>query len=158
MTQQTALRKATTTDLQDLKTLFVGTIRQVCSSHYTPEQIKVWTASVENEKRWSDMISDQYVLVAEQEKKIVGFATLHQGNYLDFFYVHKDHQGQGIAKKLYQAIEAEALRQGYSQISSDISKTARPFFEKQGFQVVRKQNIVRKQVKLTNFKMRKVLP
>ncbi|MBL7472559.1 GNAT family N-acetyltransferase [Robertkochia sediminum] len=157
MTQPTALRKATVSDLNELQTLFVQTIKEVCRKDYTPEQIKVWTASVENEKRWSDMIRDQYVLVAEKENKIIGFATLDQGNYLDFFYVHKDHQGQGIAKKLYTVIEAEALRQGHSQLTSDISKTARLFFEKQGFEVMKEQTIVRMDIELNNFKMKKEL-
>ena len=40
-------------------------------------------------------------------------------------------------------------------LTSDVSKTARPFFEKVGFEVIKKQTVVRQGVELTNFKMKK---
>lgn len=151
------IRKGTPADLKALQELFVGTITTVCSAHYAPEQIEVWASSAKNSQRWNDMIANQYVLVAESDMQIAGFATLHHGVYIDFFYIHKDHQRQGIALQLYTAIEKEAIREGHTEIWSDISKTARPFFEKRGFRVIKEQTIVRKQVALTNIKMKKSL-
>jgi putative acetyltransferase len=89
--------------------------------------------------------------------KIVGFASLDNGDYIDLLYVHKDYLRQGLAYKLYTAIEEEVKRQGQTELTSDVSKTARPFFEKVGFVVIKEQTVVRKNVKMTNFKMIKKL-
>ena len=42
-------------------------------------------------------------------------------------------------------------------MTSDVSKTARQFFEKVGFEVIEEQSVVRKNVELTNYKMKKKL-
>lgn len=157
MPNHITLRKGQISDLGELQQLFVDTISTVCSADYNPEQIKVWTSSVENKDRWEKIITDQFVLVAQKVNEIVGFASLDKGDYIDLFYVHKDHQQQGIAKKLYEAIEAEAKRQGQTALTSDVSITAKPFFGKVGFRVVNDQTVVRHDVELTNYKMEKQL-
>ena len=94
-------------------------------------------------------------MVAQQHDKIVGFVTLDNGNFIDFLYVHKNHQRQGIENSLYKNIENEARRQKQTVLTSDVSKTARPIFLKVGFEVTKKQTVVRQGVELTNFKMKK---
>lgn len=96
-------------------------------------------------------------MVAERENKIVGFATIENGNYIDLFYVHKDFQRQGIAQKLYEEIEAEAKRQWQTKLTSEVSKTAKAFFKHVGFEEIKRQKIIRKDVELINFKMIKEL-
>ena len=144
-------------DLQTLQSLFTQTIQTVCRKDYSPEQINAWTASVDNTKRWVDLINDQYVLLALDQNTVAGFASLKDNHYLDFFYVHKDYQGQGVAKQLYAAIEKAALTHNAATITSDISITAKPFFESRGFVTIQQQeNHVRGEV-LTNYKMMKKL-
>src|SRR5688572_1623093 len=97
------IRFAKEDDLAEMQELFVGTIKAVCNKDYHADQIKVWTKSVENKKRWLTKISEQYFLIAQLDQKIVGYASL-EGNYFDFLYVHKDFQGLGIATRLLQEI------------------------------------------------------
>lgn len=54
-------------------------------------------------------------------------------------------------------IEEEAIRQGQTELSADVSKTARLFFESVGFEVVKEQTVIRPNVELINFKMKKRL-
>ncbi|ESU22750.1 alpha/beta hydrolase fold protein [Flavobacterium enshiense DK69] len=157
MTLQLTIRPGTIYDLAELLQLFVDTITTVCTNDYNDQQIKVWTSGAEDEERWFDMLSNQFVLVAEDAEKIIGFCTLDKGNYVDLMYVHKDYQGQGIASRLYSEIEKEAIKIGNKRLTSDVSITARPFFEKVGFKVVTKQIVVRKGIELINFKMSKEL-
>jgi putative acetyltransferase len=153
------IRKGQPGDLPDIQKLFVETIRSVCSVDYNEEQIKVWTSSVENKERWNHIMSDQVVLLAQSDEKVVGFSSLGNRNYIDLLYVHKDYQGQGIALKLYEAIEEQAIQFEQTALYSDVSITAKPFFEKVGFTVLRKQTVLRQNIELTNFKMvKKVNP
>lgn len=151
------LRNGKLEDLAELQQLFVDTIKTICRNDYTTEQIKVWTSGIENIERWEKIFKTQYVLVAERENKIVGFATLENGNYIDLLYVHKDFQRQGIAQKLYEKIEVEARRQRQTKLTSDVSKTAKLFFKHVGFEKIKEQKIIRKDVELINFKMIKEL-
>jgi len=151
------IRKGKEADLPEILQLFAATIDAVCRKDYTPQQLEAWKSGAENEERWRKVIRDQYVVIALKENKIAGFCTLDQGNYIDLLFVHKDEQQKGIASILYQEVENEALRQREKQLTAEVSKTARPFFEKIGFQVVQEQEVNIKGVTLTNYKMIKIL-
>lgn len=150
-------RKATLGDLKEMQELFVATIKSVCQKEYNEQQIEVWTSGVNNTERWIEVIEKQFVLLALIENKIVGYGTLKDTNYIDFFYIHKDFQRQGIANKLLTLLELEAKKRSSKTITSDISITAKPFFEKKGFIVKAKQKNIKSGVELINYKMEKNL-
>ena len=133
------IRKGQLEDLTELRFLFVETIKSVCKTDYNSEQIEVWTYSIKNKERWIEIMINQLVLIAQIGNKIVGFTSLAYGNYIDLLYVHKDYQGQGIAHKLYTNIENVAIQQGQTELKSDVSKTAKTFFEKVGFELIRNE-------------------
>jgi putative acetyltransferase len=151
------IREGNIQDLQELQKLFVDTVKEICKADYNTEQISVWISSIENKERWQEKLKTQFVLVAEENGKIAGFCSLDKGNYLDLLYVSKDYQRQGVANKLYTEIENEARRLNQPELTSDVSKTARMFFEKMGFIVVKVQTVNIKAVELTNYKMKKSL-
>lgn len=151
-------RNAVLEDLPAMKALYRETILTVCRKDYTEEELKVWSSSANKEERWLDMAVNQFVLLAEIDGVLVGFGTLRDYNYIDFFYVHKDFQGMGIARELLARLLQEAESHGTKLLSSDISMTAKPFFEKQGFKVVARQENIRGEVILINYKMIKHLP
>jgi|SRR6218665_284797 len=151
------LRIAQMSDLNEMKKLYVETIKFICCKDYNDEQTAVWASTAGNTDRWNNMIKNQLVIIAEKNNKIVGYGTLDNGNYIDFFYIHKDFQGQGIANHILAQIETHAKKTGTIRLSSDVSITARPFFEKKGFQVLKEQKNIRNGVELINFKMEKAL-
>ncbi len=152
------IRRALLDDLTEMQKLFVETIETVCKKDYLPEQIKVWTSSIEHTNRWTDKLQKQYFLIAQIENKIVGYSSLQDKDYLDILYVHKDFQRQGIANVLYTEIEKEAIKRGSKILNSDVSVTAKPFFEKKGFKLQSEQKNIINGVEITNFKMTKDLP
>lgn len=151
-------RNATPDDLPAMKMLYAGTILSVCRKDYTEEQAKVWAASVNKEERWLGVVANQYVLLAEINNVLVGFGTLKGHNYIDFFYVHKDYQGQGVARALLEQLLDKAITEGERLLTSDISLTARSFFEKNGFKTVAEQHNARGEQVLINYKMIRHLP
>jgi putative acetyltransferase len=154
---QIKIKKGLSNDLLELQGLFVDTISNVCRTDYNRNQIDAWTSTIENQKRWQDILTNQFVLLARDKEILVGFCTLDKGNYVDFLYVHKDYQRQGVAYKLYLEIEQEAKRQLQTELTSEVSKTARLFFEKVGFKVMNEQTVMVQDVELTNYKMTKKL-
>lgn len=150
-------RKATISDLKEMQELYIETIQSVCKSDYNPAQIEAWISGVHNTDRWLEVITTQFVLLAISENKITGFGTLKDNNYIDFFYIHKDFQRQGIADKILTELELEARKHHTITLISDISITAKPFFEKKGFTVKAEQKNIKLGVELINYKMEKEL-
>lgn len=150
-----SIRKGILSELPQIKELFVGTIASVCQIDYNTEQIEVWKSSINNIDRWNNLIINQYFIVAEIDKEIVGFASLDHGNYIDMLYVHKDFQRQGIAQRLYDHLEHKSKYLNMETLTADVSKTAKPFFERNGFTTIARQVQVRSAVEIVNYKMQK---
>lgn len=151
------IRKGVLQEIEEISVLFSETIDTICSYDYNSEQIAAWKSSSGDQQRWHRLIENQYFIIAILNGKIVGFASLDQGNYVDVMYVHRDFQRQGIAQKLYNTLENEAKRQKSTFITADVSKTAKPFFETNGFKVTTEQIQIRNEVEIPNYNMQKQL-
>ena len=144
-------------DAPEIVRLFYETVRSVNRSDYSKEQVEAWAPEVPAATAWHERMAARKTLVAVDNDEVVGFAELKEDGYLDMFYLRKDIVGRGVGKCLYRAVEHEARSLGIGWISTEASITARPFFERQGFRVVREQVVRRWGVGLTNFVMRKML-
>ena len=72
--------------------------------------------------------------------------------YLDRLYVHKDHQGIGIATALCEKLDASVES---ATVTTHAFITARPFFEDRGYVVKKEQQVERQGILLTNYVMEK---
>ena len=90
-------------------------------------------------------------LVALEDGAVIGFGDIDGSGYLDRLYVHRCHQGKGVATALCDRLEQVCA----GVISTHASITAKPFFEKRGYRVIREQQVERQGVALTNFVMEK---
>ena len=145
-------------DAPEIVRLFFETVRSVNRADYSDEQLEAWAPGVPDPEEWHARMAGRRTLVAEEGGEVVGFAELEYDGRLDMLYVRKDAVGRGVGRQLYEAVEREARGQGLGWIFTEASITARPFFEQQGFRVVREQMISRRGVSMTNFVMEKELP
>ena len=72
--------------------------------------------------------------------------------YLDRLYVHKDHQGIGIATALCEKLEASVES---ATVTTHAFITARPFFDDRVYVVKKEQQVERQGILLTNYVMEK---
>lgn len=144
-------------DVYEIVRLFYETVRSVNRSDYSKEQVEAWVPEVPDVVAWHARMSARKTLVAVENGEVIGFAELEENGYLDMLYLRKDVLGRGVGLRLYRAVEDEARNLGLGRISTEASITARPFFERQGFRVVRRQTVRRRGVGLTNFVMEKRL-
>ncbi len=144
-------------DAPGIVRLFYETVRSVNRAHYSEEQVAAWAPEVPDAHGWHVRMSARLTLVAEEEGEVVGFAELEDGH-LDMLYVRNDAVGRGVGARLYEAVEREALGRGHGRITTEASITARPFFERLGFRLVREQTVRRRGVEMTNFVMEKDVP
>ena len=144
-------------DATEIVHLFYETVRSVNRSDYSKEQIEAWAPEVPDAAAWHARMSARKTLVAVDNDEVVGFAELEEAGRLDMLYLRKDALGRGLGQRLYRVVEDEGRNLGLGGISTEASITARPFFERQGFRMVRKQTVWRRGVGLTNFVMEKKL-
>lgn len=147
------LRKYRSDDVAALAGLFYETVHCVNQKDYTKEQLDAWATGKIDLKEWDRSFLQRLCIVAVVDEIIVGFGDLDQMGYLDRLYVHKDYQRKGIATAICNELE----RAFFGKITVHASVTARPFFEKRGYQVVREQQVERQGIFLKNFLMEKIL-
>jgi putative acetyltransferase len=147
------LRPYRSDDGPELLALFRDTIRRVNCRDYSPTQIAAWASDDIDPARWSERFAGRFVSVAEAAGRPVGFGELEADGHIDRFYVSADHQGRGIGGRLMAAIVAEARRLGIGRLYSEVSITARPFFEGQGFVVLAPQVVTCREVEFVNYRM-----
>jgi len=150
------IRRADIDDIQEIKQLFRETILNVNRKDYTTAQVECWSARGNDDNVWKERLKEQYFIIAITRNIIVGFAALKMDGYLNSLFVHKDYQNIGVASSLLSEIERYAERNNLRILTADVSITARPFFEKKGY-LVMKQQIVDIGVKMSNYKMQKEL-
>lgn len=147
---------ANLSDIPELKELYKGVILSVNRKDYSEAEVEDWASCGDNDAHWEQLITDLYFIIAkDEENRIAGFSSINNDGYLHSMFVDKDFQGRGIATFLYQAIENYAIKNGINKITSEVSITARPFFEKQGFVTDEEQKRKAKNLFLTNFRMSK---
>lgn len=140
-------------DLEQIIELFNNSIRNVCKNDYNQAQINVWAKTPETIDRnvWHQTFSQSNSWVVELDNKIVGFINIYNNGYLDKLYVDHKHQRCGIATLLCD--QAENIPT--SQVNSDVSKTALPFFTNRGYKVQSEETKIINHVPILRYKMQK---
>lgn len=145
------IRKYQQSDCKELTELFYNTVHTVNAKDYTEKQLNVWATGQMDLRQWNLSLQEHYSVVAVENDRIVGFGDIDKTGYLDRLFVHADYQRKGIATSICNQLEQ--LVEG--NITTHASITARPFFEKRGYKVVKEQQVERQGIFLTNYVMAK---
>jgi len=138
--------------------LFLAAVTQTASADYTGDQIQAWADPNGRDLRhWVEAMEARNSFVATMSGQLAGFSDVGSDGYIDMMFVAPRFSRCGAARKLLAHGEMLARIWEVPQLSADVSITARPLFESQGFVVVAEQSPVKRGVALTNFKMRKTL-
>ncbi|MCB0495578.1 MAG: GNAT family N-acetyltransferase [Cyclobacteriaceae bacterium] len=149
------LRNAALNDVPILQEMVCQTITEICAKDYSKRQIEVWVYAVKNSEKWQNRVKDQQMRIAQIDGRIVGVASLKDNCYIDLMYVAKDFQNLGIANRLLQDITLIAIENNTKKLESDVSITAKGYFESKGFKVVRENRNMLNGTELINFRMEK---
>ena len=145
-------------DAADTLEVFLAAITQTASADYTAKQIQAWADPDGRDlDRWNAEMASRRSFVAIVGGQIAGFSDVGHEGYVDMMFVSPTFLRRGVARELLHYGETLARGRNVGELSADVSVTARPFFEGQGFEVLAEQASVTRGVTLKNFRMRKSL-
>jgi putative acetyltransferase len=142
---------------QALFEVYYSAIHLVACRDYTPEQIQAWAPKDLDPILWKNRILGINPFVAQLNGKILGYADLQSNGYIDHFFVSGTHPRAGIGTLLMKHLLHEALALNLTELTSDVSRTAQPFYERFGFSVVEERNQELRGVVIPNAFMRRAL-
>ncbi|MGL5823081.1 MAG: GNAT family N-acetyltransferase [Sarcina sp.] len=145
------IREYKESDCKEITELFYNTVHTINSRDYSKKQLAVWARDTINLEEWNSSLKKNYTLVAVEDNIIVGFGDMSKVGYLDRLYVHKDYQGRGIATDICDKLEKKII----GSIVTHASITAKLFFEKRNYKVLRQQQVERHGIILINYVMKK---
>lgn len=154
-TRTVAIRPYRSSDLADLVRLFSESVHVLGAAHYDTAQREAWAPQAPDRAAWNTRLSQQNVLVAEEDCRICGFIAYTDSGHVDMLFVAPTYARKKVGTALYQATEAALAAAGIQAISTEASLIARPFFERQGFFVEEAQEVERGGAVLARFLMRK---
>jgi len=144
-------------DAPILWALFYNTIRNINLRDYTEHQVKAWAPDEFDAQLWLKKMTAIQPFVAELDGVIVGYSDVQPSGLVDHFFCHHEYQGQGVGRALMTHVIKQAEAKGLNRIYSEVSITARPFYEHMGFTVVNEQQIEVRGATLANYVMERHL-
>ncbi len=144
-------------DAPQIAQLFHTTVREINIRDYSRRQVEAWAPDNLEFRNWAERCAECFTYVADRDGTIAGFAELESNGHIDCFYCHKDYQRCGVGRQLYQAIESKASALNLRRLFVEASITAKPFFQKMGFEVVQMQQIDCRGETFVNYAMEKHL-
>ena len=150
------IRQFRESDAVALWQLLYNTIHQVNIRDYTQPQVEAWAPNTYNLDEWNLKMKQINPFIAEYDGRILGYADLQADGLIDHFFCHHECQGKGVGRLLMENIFQQANHQGIGVLYSNVSITARPFFERFGFRVKAEQQVERHGQVLINYRMEKI--
>lgn len=131
------IRLAQDGDYAAIARLHRQTIRHINSKDYPEDAIQVWSAR-SNAQRFRGNADRCKRWVAIMDEKIIGFCDHGFNGELWGLYVHKDYGGRGIGSRLLQIAEKSLKKLGFKKITLQSTITAKDFYKKHDYKVLKK--------------------
>lgn len=147
------IRKFKQGEEKELYELFYKTIHTVNIQDYSEDQVAAWAPNNIDMEFVMLKFRDIDPFVAVEDGRIIGYADIQSDGHIDHFYCHHQFQGQGVGRRLFSALEEEAAEKGIPRMYSNVSITAKPFFEAMGFFVEEDQLVKVGDQNLKNYRM-----
>lgn len=147
------LRDYRSEDCAEMAALFYETIHKVNARDYTAKQLDAWVTGEIDLTEWDRSFLAHDTRAAVEGGQIIGFGDMESDGYLNRLYVHWAHIGCGVGRAIVETLESRARLRGTAKFTTHASITAKPFFARLGYTVIRPNIVVRRDVELQNFLM-----
>jgi putative acetyltransferase len=127
------IRGAEQRDKGELCIVHRSSIKELCKTHYTDYELKVWYERLYPEY-YTRYINEGEIYVAEENSEIIGFAQLnHRTGRIEALYIHPHYSRMRIGTLLLKKLIAVAMTYGIKLLHLSSTLNAIPFYKNNGF-------------------------
>jgi len=144
-------------DAEALWNIHYHTIRNINTRDYSQEQVEAWAPDSFDKQIWKNRLKSLSPFIAENNGEIVGYTDLQVNGLIDHFFCHHKYQGKGVGRTLMTHVLSLGKERNVKRLYSEVSITARPFYEHFGFSVAKEQVMEVRGQKLKNFVMERFI-
>lgn len=142
-------------DVAQVAAVFNASVMEGAQEYYSLTERLAWAQNqgeARSDAYWLAKLEDTTTWVAQEGSKLVGFTNLRlcsdkelncMVGEVDCLFVHPEYSRAGVATHLYLALLEEAKSRNLKRLTVEASYQARPFFEKQGFNCIRRNELRR---------------
>lgn len=128
-------------DAEALARVFHRAVREGAAAQYGEAAVAAWSPELRPVAAWEARLEGTDTVVATEDGVPVGFMNLDAKGYLDLAFVLPEYMGKGVSDALYAVLEGRARAAGLGTLTVQASLLAERFFARQGWQVVRRQEV-----------------
>ncbi len=136
-----SLRPYLPADAERCAEIFRASIEEIASEDYSPNQCEAWAARADDVAAFGKKLAASLTLIATLDGACAGFGSLKGSDVLDMLFVDPAHARRGVGTALIDALARIAEARGAERLTSEVSDTAKPLFERQQF-VAQRRNLV----------------
>lgn len=149
------IREFRPTDLEAIVALFTASVRGLAADAYGDQQLQAWAPDPPDLEHWRRKIAGQNLLLAELHGELLGMVGYEDDGHVDVLFTHPGHARKGVAAKLHADAQRRLAEIGVHELFTESSEVARPFFERQGYRVERREVVDARGVELHRYRMRR---
>ncbi|MBP2830908.1 GNAT family N-acetyltransferase [Aquimarina sp. U1-2] len=131
------ITKATDTDLPLMQRLFYQTVTMYGAVLFTKAEVKIYSRLATNKIYWQKKFKKDHVYNAKLNGEIVGSFSMDTNGTIEYFFVHMNYHGKGIAKELYSVLEEVAKTSQIEVLTTQIHIATKDFFKNNGFKIIK---------------------
>jgi putative acetyltransferase len=157
-----SIRRASHGDATEIIAAHVRSIREICSKDYSETQISAWSGRDFSEEIWRRTIDRDTVWVVEYDQHVAGFGHVRfkpaRTATIEGLYFAPVAAGRGLGRELMSLVFKELTDRGVEEADLASTLTAKGFYVRLGFSVVRPTVVKFDGVEVECIEMRKHRP
>ena len=128
------IRKAAASDIDGIYKMHVNSIRELCLSHYTPEQISTWTATLQPESYFQAIEALDFRVAQCRDGRLAGMLIVDTScGVVRALYIAPFAAGKGLGKRLLCLAEGLLLAGGKKEATLRATLNAEAFYRHYGW-------------------------
>jgi putative acetyltransferase len=145
-------------DLERIARIYRDAALHTGAQAYSRAEVDAWAAAAADLEAFGRQLDHGVTLVAEtREGETAAFGQLQPIDRVAMLYTAPGYARASYASGIYRLLEERARARGVRVLHTEASRVARPFFEKQGFELVAREQVQRRGIVIERFRMTKQL-
>ena len=150
------LRQINEKDQLELNKIYFDSILSISEEIYSKEQKLAWSSQAWDNPNFERTITEGKGWLIHEKENIIAFITRFPGYRIALFYCKNNYQRNGLGTKLLKQVEDDVKKEGLGFLITEASLISYKLFQKNNWEIIRKEKIIIKNKTFERYKMKKI--